>query len=143
MRQSPRALPPGLAEAITQFDEKFSEDLGSEMGRFFAQDARLMWPDIEDIVGRQAIANAFRELTDNFTTISWKPERSFVELSEDAAISVGRFIEERAPRAGGPAVRVFGRLVEVWSPGPDGTWTIKIALTSRYAEDEPLNQPPA
>jgi ketosteroid isomerase-like protein len=142
MSQPQGALQPGLPKAIAQFDETFSKDLGAEMGRFFAEDARLMWPEIEDIVGREAITNAFRELTAKFTTFSWSPERAFVHLSHDAAISVGRFIEDRAPRAGGPAVRIFGRLVEYWSCHPDGTWTIQIALTSRYAEDQPLNQPP-
>jgi ketosteroid isomerase-like protein len=131
-------IPPGLLATQAAFDDAFSHDRGSEMGRFFSRDARLMWPDVEDIVGREAIRAAFEELIANFTTISWNPERTFTRAFEDMAISIGKFTEDRAPRLGGSAVRVFGRLVEYWSLGSDGTWTMDIALTSRYAEDQSL-----
>ena len=138
MKRPDPDVPTGLLQAQAAFDETFSQDRGTEMGQFFSKDARMMWPDIEDIVGREAIRAAFEELIANFTTISWKPDRTLVQAFGDRAISIGRFTEDRAPRGGGSVVRVFGRLVEYWSKAPDGTWTMDIALTSRYAEDQPL-----
>jgi ketosteroid isomerase-like protein len=131
-------VPASLLETLAAFDETFSQDRGSDMGAFFSPHARLMWPGIEDIVGRDAVRFAFEQLVATFTTISWRPEWTTIEVFGDRAISIGRFTEDRAPRAGGPSVRVFGRLVELWSLDPQGKWTIDIALTSRYAEDQPL-----
>ena len=131
-------LRPRLLERMAAFDDAFSQDQASEMGQFFSTDACLMWPEMEDFVRRDAIQAAFEELIGKFTTIAWQPGWTLIKVFGEEAVVIGRFIEDRAPRAIGAATRVFGRLVEYWSLGADGIWRIDLALTSRYAEEQPL-----
>ncbi len=108
------------------------------MGDFFAPDARLMWPSLEDIVGREHIRSAYERLAETYTTIAWQPERTVIGPSGRKVVTIGRFIEDRAPRSGGAAERIHGRLVEVWARKPDGGWELEVLLTSRYADSEQL-----
>src|SRR5687767_9373497 len=139
MDPAPPELPSGLLATFAAFDRTFSEDRGSDLADFFSENARLMWPDTEDIVGRDAIRAAFEEFVSAFTTIKWNPDRAIIHQLEHGALVVGRFTEDRAPRAGGPADRVFGRLVEIWIRQHDGSWKLDLLLTGRYAENEPLS----
>jgi hypothetical protein len=132
------SLDNSLLERMQAFDRTFSEDRGSEMGDFFSSEARLMWPFMEDITGRERIRAAFEQFVQDFTTISWKPEREIIGVGENKVFIVGRFLEDRAPREGGPAERVFGRWVEIWAGQPGGPWELDLVLTSRYAENELL-----
>ena len=131
-------LEDSLLERMQAFDRTFAEDRGSEMGDFFSLQARLMWPFMEDITGRENIRRAFEQFVQTFTTLSWKPEREIIGADGNKVFVLGRFLEDRAPRVGGPAERVFGRWVEVWRRQPGGPWELDLVLTSRYAEDELL-----
>ena len=95
-------------------------------------------PTSEDIVGREQIRSAYERLVEAYTTIAWKPERTMVGPSGHKIVTIGRFIEDRAPRSGEAAEWVHGRLVEVWARKPDGGWELEVLLTSRYADNEPL-----
>jgi ketosteroid isomerase-like protein len=129
--------------AMCRFDRAFSQGLETEIAELFSEDARLMWPGMEDIVGREAIRSALGEFFGQFTTLSFSPGRQIVELCGIKAFTIGKFIEDLAPKAGGPAQRVHGRLVELWSQTENGDWEISLVLTNRYAENEMLPENPA
>jgi hypothetical protein len=134
------AIPESLLQTIYEFDALFSEDRGSEMGAYFAEDARLQWPMLEDIVGREEIRLAFEQLVNTYTTISWKPDRSLGLLCDGKAVIVGRFVEDRRERKKGIRERVFGRIVEIWSAIEAGKWELELLMTSRYADTVYLHE---
>lgn len=127
-----------LLERIAQLDETFGNDRGEEMGEFFTLDARMMWPFMEAITGREAIQAAFVDFANAFTTLNWTPDRRLVHVHGDRAYVLGTFVEDRREKANGEAARVHGRLVEFWRLEEDGQWRVEALLTSRYAENEPL-----
>ena len=98
-----------------------------------------MWPAMEDIVGRTAIESALAEFFAGFTLLApFSPERQVIEVGTDRAFTLGRFTEDLRPKSEGPAYRVHGRIVELWSRVDDGDWELDVLLTSRYAENETL-----
>jgi len=129
-------IPESLQRTIHELDTVFSQDRGNEMGAFFAEDARLQWPMVEDIVGRTQIRMAFEQFVATYTTLSWKPNRSLALVSKNGVAIVGDFIEDRQARNDGAKERVFGRLVEIWSKTEDGKWMLNLLMTSRYADTE-------
>jgi ketosteroid isomerase-like protein len=132
------AIPKSLERVIHELDTVFSQDRGSEMGAFFAEDACLQWPSSEDIVGREQIRLAFEQLVATFTTLSWKPKRSLELFCDGKAVFVGNFIEDRKLKENNIKERVYGRIVEIWSESEDGKWVINLLMTSRYAETETI-----
>jgi hypothetical protein len=59
-----------LLENISALDRTFAEERGAEMGDFYSPQARLMWPGMEDIFGREAIRSAFMQLVEAYATDS-------------------------------------------------------------------------
>jgi ketosteroid isomerase-like protein len=123
-------------ETIAQLDLAFSEDRAEDMGSFFAEDARLMFPHTEDIVGRKAIQQAFVHFMKKYITNSFSPKRELIDVYEHRAYTLGHFIEIRTPRDRGPTEKVYGRLLEIWQLTPDDKWQIIYFMTGRYAETE-------
>ncbi len=131
-----------LLLAFSRLDTAFAQGLEKETAELFTEDARLMWPGIDDIAGREAIESAFGEFFGEFDTLAFTPDRQIVELCGSKAFTIGRFTEDLAPKAGGPAQRVHGRLVEMWLQTEGGEWQIGLMLTGRYAENEALAEDP-
>ena len=129
-------IPESLQRTIHELDTVFSQDRGYEMGAFFAEDAHLQWPMIEDIVGREQIRKAYEQLVATYTTLSWKPNRSLAVVGDGSVAVIGDFIEYRQMRKDGVKERVFGRLVEIWSETEDEKWVLDLLMTSRYADTE-------
>jgi ketosteroid isomerase-like protein len=127
-----------LLNTIAELDLTFSEDRGVDMGNFFAEDARLMFPFMEDIVGRESIREAFVSLVSKYTTDMWNPKRELIDVYERRAYTFGSFIEIRTPLDGGPAEKVYGRLLEIWNLSSGGKWEIVRFMTGRYADTELL-----
>ncbi|MFX1416850.1 MAG: YybH family protein [Promethearchaeota archaeon] len=125
-----------LLEAMAGLDLAFSEDRALDVSNIFSEDARLMWPLMGDIVGRDSIREAFVEFMSMYTTVSWNPNREIIDVYEKRAYSLGSFTETRTTRGGGPTEKVFGRLLEIWQLSPDGKWEIFRMMTGRYAETE-------
>jgi ketosteroid isomerase-like protein len=90
---------------------------------------------MEDIVGREAIRQAFVDFVGTFHTVSWQPSYQVVEVLGDRAFLLGRFVERREVRGSGDVERVPGRLVLVCRREADGAWRITHAMTSRYGEE--------
>jgi ketosteroid isomerase-like protein len=125
-----------LVAAMARFDETFAADRGTELGNLFTADARLMWPELEDIAGREAIRTALESFVAAYTTLSWQPDRGQPDICGDRAYTIGRFVEIRRPRDGGPTEKVYGRLVEQWRRDESGEWLLASVMTSRYAPAE-------
>jgi ketosteroid isomerase-like protein len=127
-----------LLNTISELDRAFSEDRGWDVGGFFAEDGRLMWPHMADIVGRESIREAFDGFVSKFTTNSWRPKREIIDVYERRAYTHGSFIEIRTPRDGGPTEKVHGRLLEIWQLSSDDKWELIRQMTGRYADTELL-----
>jgi len=97
-----------------------------------------MWPHMEDIVGRESIREAFVGFVSKYKTNSWSPKRELIDVWERRAYTLGSFIEIRTPLDGGPAEKVFGRLLEIWQLSSDDKWEIVRLMTGRYADTELL-----
>jgi ketosteroid isomerase-like protein len=128
-----------LLNTISELDRTFAEDRGEDMGDFFAEDARLMFPQIEDIVGREAIREHFVRFVSRYTTDSWNPKRGLIDVYDQRAYTHGSFIEIRTPLDGGPAEKVYGRFIEIWQLSSKGKWEIIRFMTGRYADTELLD----
>jgi len=124
----------GLAELLAAYDAAFAADRADDVAELFTDDARLQWPEAEDIVGREAIREAFTDFVDEFHTVSWQPSYQVAEVCGDRAFLLGRFVERREVRATGGIEHVPGRLVLACRREADGTWRISHAMTSRYGE---------
>lgn len=129
-----------LRLAFSRLDSNFAQGLKKETAELFTEDARLMWPGMDDIVGREAIEAAFGEFFKEFDTLAFSPDRQIVELCGSKVFTIGRFLEDLAPKAGGSAQRVHGRLVEMWRQSKHGEWQLGLMLTGRYAENEMLTE---
>ncbi|HEY7848364.1 MAG TPA: SgcJ/EcaC family oxidoreductase [Candidatus Limnocylindria bacterium] len=125
----------GLATLLAAYDAAFAADDADGVAELFAADARLQWPEMEDIVGREAIRQAFVDFVGTFHTVSWQPSYQVVEVLGDRAFLLGRFVERREVRGSGDVERVPGRLVLVCRREADGAWRITHAMTSRYGEE--------
>ncbi|MFX1580056.1 MAG: YybH family protein [Promethearchaeota archaeon] len=125
-----------LLKTIAKFDLTFSEDRGADMGDFFAQDATLMFPFMQDVVGRESIQNLFIKFVSMYTTDSWEPKRELIRVYERDAYTLGSFIEVRTKRNDGAKETVFGRLMEVWNLSSDDKWELTHFMSGRYAETE-------
>lgn len=125
---------------FSKLDRTFSQGQVNEVAKQFAEDARMLWPGIDDIVGREAIRAAFAEFFEQFTTLSFSHDRQLIEVFREKAFTIGRSIEDLAPKGGGPAQRIHGRMVELWAQTESGDWEITLLLTSRYAENEMLSE---
>ena len=137
--ESSRSDRESLLRAMAELDLAFSEDRALDVSNIFSKDARLMWPLMEDIVGRDSIREAFVEFMSMYTTVDWNPKREFIDVHEQRACSLGSFTETRSVRDGGATEKVFGRLLEIWQLSPDGKWEIIRMMTGRYAETELLS----
>jgi ketosteroid isomerase-like protein len=131
-----RSQEESLLSVIAELDQAFSEDRGSDVADFFAEDARLMWPHMENIVGRESIREAFVAFVSAYTTNSWSPSREIFDLCGRRAYTLGSFIEIRTPLEGGPTEKVHGRLLEIWQLSSGDRWEIIRLMTGRYADTE-------
>ncbi|MFW9789038.1 MAG: YybH family protein [Candidatus Thorarchaeota archaeon] len=125
-----------LLKTIAEFDLTFSEDRGADMGNFFAKDAKLMFPLMPDIIGRESIRDFFVNFVSMYTTDSLKPKRELIRVYERDAYTLGSFIEVRTKRNERTTETVYGRLLEVWKLSSDGRWELTHFMTGRYAETE-------
>ena len=125
-----------LLKTIAKLDLTFSEDRGADMGNFFAEDATLMFPLIQDVIGRDSIRDLFVNFVSMYTTDSWEPKRELIRVYERDAYTLGSFIEVRTKRNEGTTETVYGRLLEIWKLSSDDKWELTHFMSGRYAETE-------
>jgi ketosteroid isomerase-like protein len=136
MPEAGKSQEESLLSAIAEIDQAFSEDHGSDVADLFAEDARLLWPLTEDIVGRESIREALVQFMSIYTTDSFSPNREIIDICGRRAYAAGSFVEIRTPLEGGPTEKVHGRMLQIWQLSSDDKWEIIRFITGRYAETE-------
>jgi ketosteroid isomerase-like protein len=131
-------LESSLWALIAAFNDAFRKDRAAELGAFFAEDARLLWPEMPDILGREAIQQAFNDFIGVFSTLYYETRFDVVDIHPRYAYTLGTFEEVRSERQGNQSTRIFGRFAWFFQQQPDGGWLITRLMTSRFAPDEPL-----
>ena len=126
---------PGVAGLLAAYDAAFAADRADEVAELFAEDARLQWPEEEDIVGRDAIRQ--RASPSSWSSSTPSPGSRATSSPRCTATRPscwdGSSSGARCERTG-EVERVPGRLVLVCRREADGAWRITHALTSRYGE---------
>ena len=122
--------PANPAAAVTQFWAGYADRLSHQdvdgLANFFAPDARLMVPGIDDVVGRLAIHGLLKTtLAQRTRPIETRLMPREVAAYDGVIYDQGDYIETMAP-IGDPrrAIDTYGRYFAVWSEQPDGSWKI-------------------
>jgi ketosteroid isomerase-like protein len=102
------------------------------LAEMFTTDARLMQPNVDDVVGRELIRRVLK------TSFSQGLRRSDTRMMprdvvgfNDLIYDQGDFIETVAP-SGNPrrAADTYGRYFAVWAEQPDGSWQLARLMIS-------------
>jgi len=89
---------------------------------FWADDARMLPPDLPVLEGKQAIREYVQAASKipGFR-ISWEPETACISTSGDMAYMIERNVTE-FDDADGNRVVAHGKVVTVWRKNPQGEW---------------------
>ena len=114
-----------------------SENLDSIMPRF-SDDAVLLFPDMPDARGRDAVREALKQGFDAVAIESLETEIDTIEVFDDVAYEWGRYTERMA-ESGKPAVTAQGRYLMRWQRQGDGTWKVT-RFTGNTIKEEPATR---
>lgn len=90
----------------------------------YTEDAKLLLPNAETVVGRDAIERFYTMLRDQFGLRDMAAEITELGSEGDLAYEVGRYSLTLQPE-GGEAIRDIGKYVFVWKR-QEGTWRIAV-----------------
>lgn len=125
-----------IEPAIESFDRAFIEGRLEDFLAHFADDAQLLLHNQEAVVGKEAIAGAFRPVFDGFDASAYDPHYEFVDVHDGHGYVLASFTEVLRPKDGGPGIRIRGRVVQFWQHDQEGSWTLRVLLTGRSAPEE-------
>jgi len=125
-----------LLSAIAKLHSAFANHRAINMSKLFREDAILMFPGTQDIVGRESIQEALVDFMTMYTTLSFETSEEFIDIGELRATYLAKFIEIRTPLNGEPTEKVYGRLLEIWELSSEGKWGVIRMMTGRYSETE-------
>ncbi len=114
-----------------------SENLDSIMPRF-ADDAVLLFPDMPDARGRDAVREALKQGFDAVEIESLETEIDTMEVFDDVAYEWGRYTERMAER-GKPMITIQGRYLMRWQRQGDGSWKVT-RFTGNHIKEEPATR---
>lgn len=120
------------------FDALFFGNVGTEMARYFLDDAEMWWPGEPPIVGAGAIGTALDAFASAFEIIDLERHPDLTEAVGSLGVVMRTFSETRRVRATGIVERIHGRSALVWRRSPVGEWRCARLMTGRYAPDESL-----
>jgi len=126
-----------LRRSIESFDRAFAQGRLEEFLSFFADDARLLIHQQDEVAGTEAIRASFDEVFRSFDTSAYETRYDVVDEHGDRAYVLASFDEVLRPREGAAGLRIHGRTVQFWGRQADGAWRISVLLTARSAPDEP------
>jgi len=114
--------------AVDQGHEEWLEAMKASdaeaLGRLVTEDAILMPPHEQSVVGRQAVIDWFSGVVRQARTTAIAMTRREVTVAGDIAIEEGSFIWELMPTAGGSPITDHGRVLAIWKQQPDGSWKV-------------------
>ena len=107
------------------------------LANLFGEDARVMEPGIDDIVGRPAIRSLIIYVSaQRVRTVDVRMMPREVAGFDGVIYDHGNYVETRAPQNNPKqVVDIYGRYFAVWAQQPDGTW--KIARLMRSPTKQP------
>jgi ketosteroid isomerase-like protein len=107
------------------------------LANLFADNARIMEPGIDDIIGRPAIRSMMTfAFSQRVRTVDVRMMPSEVKGYDGVIYDYGNYVETMAPQdSPRQAVDVYGRYLAVWAQQVDGTW--KIARLMRSPKKQP------
>jgi len=124
-------------ETIRSLDAEWSKTAGEHnldgTVAFYADNAVLLPPDEPAATNQAAIRASWAAALGAFETVSWEVTKVEVARSGDLAYLTGKW-RGTLKNAGGVAVPVTGKLVEVWGRQPDGKWK---CVADTYNSDAP------
>jgi ketosteroid isomerase-like protein len=122
-----------ILRTLSTYGHGLDYNLEAEFLDCWTEDAVLIWPDRPPIVGREAIATAFRAHTHAPAVfhkhVIVEPR---IEIAGDRATSECYFAR-LDDYEDGPEIRSFGRYRDVLQRGGDGRWRFQERRTEREA----------
>jgi len=132
--ESPQMI---VARHWAQYANWTSQRDVESLAKLFGDDARVMEPGIDDIVGRPAIrAVMIAGFAQRVRTVDIRMMPREVAGFDGVIYDHGNYVETLAPQDNPKgAFDVYGRYFAVWAQQPDGTW--KIARIMRSQRKQP------
>ena len=94
------------------------------LGRLVTEDAVLMPPHDQPVVGRQGVIDWFAGVVKQArTTAVGVPQREVI-MAGDVGIERGSFTWQVAPTGGGAPIEDRGNYLAVWRRQSDGSWKV-------------------
>lgn len=115
---------PDVERFATEFDQLFARCDAAAMAAFFADDAQILVPDAELVLGREAIAGFWRAVSEAARTAA--TTRTVAVRRSEAVGNLGYVLstaELEIPSGSEPVTRTFNHLT-VWRVAADGIWRI-------------------
>jgi ketosteroid isomerase-like protein len=94
------------------------------LGRLVTEDARLMPPHQQSVVGRQAVINWFAAVVKQARTTAIGVTEREVIVAGDLAIERGAFTWKLNATVGGSPIDDEGSFLAIWKQQPDGSWKL-------------------
>ncbi len=114
-----------IASAIRTFAEAFGRGDAAAVAAWYSTDATLLPPDQQMLKGRDAIQSFWQGAMSMGITEA-ELETVEVEVRDDIAYEVGRFVMTIRPE-GGDAAKMTGKYVVVWKQ-EGGSWKMHVDI---------------
>ena len=104
--------------------EAMKANSADALGALVTEDAVLMPPHEQPVVGRQAIIEWFAGVVRQARTTGVDVPQREVIIAGDMAIERGSFVWKVAPVDGGAEIENRGSFLAVWQRQPNGPWVL-------------------
>ncbi len=117
--EADRALAEAYSTSDTPLDAVFA---------FFADDARVLAPDVPIALGWEASRAVFAKLEAlPGYSLSWSPTTADIGSAADLGYTIGTY-HMQLPDDDGNTVEVDGKYLSLWKRQPDGSWKIAVDM---------------
>lgn len=114
----------GIDNGHHQWLEAMKANDPAALGRLVTDDAVLMPPHSQPVVGRQGVIDWFGAVVSQARTKSVEIHQREVTLAGELAIERGSFTWRVAPAHGGSDIDDQGSFVAIWQRQADGSWKV-------------------
>jgi ketosteroid isomerase-like protein len=115
-------------EAVDKGHDKWLDAMRTNdaeaLGRLVTEEARLMPPHQQSVVGRQSVIDWFAGVVKQARTTAVAVTQREVIVAGDLAIEQGMFRWKMTPTVGGSLIEDEGSFLAIWKQQPDGSWKL-------------------
>jgi uncharacterized protein (TIGR02246 family) len=122
------AARPLVAQASAAYAESVQRGDVSKIGATFTEDAAMMMPSLEPVIGRQQIERLLAQALNGATGIRYILTPDEILVFGDGAVERGRYSLNMTTNGQPFADR--GKYVQVWRRLSDGTWKLAQSITN-------------